>query len=216
MTPKQFVEELSNLKFENVFNPYADLCSVHDFARAPLLRRRVLRKILNRAVNSQIDALWVGRELGYRGGRRSGLALTDDVNLRRHGDRWDVATVSPTKGQQTKEQTATFVWQALSDIDNCVFLWNVFPLHPHNWDNSLSNRKFNSHERQVGEEVLVELLDMLNPKMLLSLGNDAGLAVSKLCGNRQHIQVRHPSHGGKSQFLREVRVVYSRPNSAKD
>ena len=81
MKPKEFVSSLRELRFENVFNPYSDRCTVHDVSDAPSRRTGVLLELLEAAAETEIDALWIGRDLGYRGGRRTGLALTDDVHL---------------------------------------------------------------------------------------------------------------------------------------
>ncbi|MCE0924104.1 hypothetical protein LU673_29495 [Pseudomonas alloputida] len=49
MTPTAFVNALSELKLDNVFNPYADTCPVHDRADAVASRRRNLRGYLKAA-----------------------------------------------------------------------------------------------------------------------------------------------------------------------
>ncbi len=77
MRPREFVSTLKELKFENVFNPYVDRCVVHDLDDAPSRRATALLSLLEAATATEVDALWIGRDLGHRGGRRTGLALTD-------------------------------------------------------------------------------------------------------------------------------------------
>src|SRR6266481_2070883 len=103
MRPIHFVEALAGLEFENTFNPYSNRCAVHDLDDAPRRRAGTLRAMLEAAAEVEIDSLWIGRDLGYRGGRRTGLALTDDVHMALHAQRWGVAMYRPTKGRAIAE-----------------------------------------------------------------------------------------------------------------
>ena len=124
MTPVEFVETVRALDFEDTFNPYSDRCAVHDHSNAPRRRADSLVAILKAASETEIDSLWIGRDLGYRGGRRTGLALTDDVHITAHAERWGVSIEKPTKGEVVAERTAAVVWSILKQIDAAVFLWN--------------------------------------------------------------------------------------------
>ena len=83
--------------------------------------------MLKAATHRDIDALWIGRDLGYRGGRRTGLALTDDVHLSIHATRWNVAVERRMTGSMVAERTAAVIWSMLALVAAPVFLWNVFP-----------------------------------------------------------------------------------------
>lgn len=198
------VSELAALKFENCFNPYADRCEVYDRPDAPNRRAKTLSSILERASASPIDAIWIGRDLGYRGGRRTGLALTDDVHVDRHAGRWGVAADCPTIGARVAERTAAVVWKVLDEIEERVFLWNVFPLHPHKKSNPFTNRQHNAKERSEGERILSLLIAMLRPKKLIAIGNDAFEAASGLSESVRLSRVRHPSYGGQAEFLQQM------------
>ena len=87
--------------------------------------------MLDAASAVEIDAMWIGRDLGHRGGRRTGLALTDDIRFASHTKRWGIEVDRPTQGTPVGERTASIVWEMLEQIDQNVFLWNVFPLHPY-------------------------------------------------------------------------------------
>ena len=209
MTPSEFVETLRRLDFESTFNPYSDHCSIYDHKDAPRRRCEALLSILKAAATSEIDSLWIGRDLGHRGGRRTGLALTDDVHLAAHAKRWGARIERSTKGDAMAERTAAVIWGVLVQIDVSVFLWNVFPLHPHEAENPFSNRAHNAYERRIGEDLLCRLIFLLKPRRLVPIGNNAASTARRLCANEEVIQVRHPSYGGQNKFLRQTHELYN-------
>lgn len=208
MKPKEFVSCIQELKFENVFNPYADRCTVHDVSDAPNRRAQALLELLEAAVETEVDAFWIGRDLGYRGGRRTGLALTDDVHLMVHATRWNVSIKRATTGTLVAERTAAVIWSMLSLVPAAVFLWNVFPFHPHDPNEPFSNRSHTSRERAVGEELLSQLIRMVRPCRLVAIGNDAAKTASKVTGGQDVIHVRHPSYGGQKDFVEQIQALY--------
>ncbi|EIK43215.1 hypothetical protein O59_004008 [Cellvibrio sp. BR] len=203
-----FVKELSSLAFENAFNPYSDRCDVYDLLDAPQKRRLLLKKMLVAASAVEIDAIWIGRDLGYRGGRRTGLALTDDVHLSHHAARWGIYVDKLTKGEAVPERTAAVIWSVLSQISSPVFLWNVFPLHPYEAGTPFSNRAHNSKERMAGEALLKLLIDFLKPKRIVAIGNDAEQTAMRVFRHEDIVKVRHPSYGGQSTFLSQMEKLY--------
>ncbi len=211
MGPVRFVEALRALDYRDTFNPYSNQCAVHDLEDAPRRRSQSLRSMLEVATTLEIDSIWIGRDLGYRGGRRTGLALTDDVHIHAHAERWGVTIERPTKGEVIAERTAAVLWRVLSQIEASVFLWNVFPLHPHESDDPFSNRPHNSRERRAGEELLNQLILLLKPCRLIAIGNDAGRAARRVTDRHEVIQVRHPSYGGQSVFSNQIRDLYDLP-----
>jgi hypothetical protein len=214
MGPKQFVAALSAQSFANAFNPYADRCAGHDKAEAPRMRARLLARMLEAAMRSELDSLWVGRDLGYRGGRRTGLALTDDVHLAAQAGRWGIVAARPTKGPPVAERTAAVVWGELQKLDDTIFLWNVFPFHPHAPDDPFSNRTHNALERAAGEAILSELIALLRPKRFVAIGNDAALSVARFAPQGKMLEVRHPSYGGQSEFRLGISRFYARTDDA--
>ncbi len=208
MKPAIFLESLRKLHFENAFNPYSDRCAVHDLEDAPRARSRMLLSLLEMAAEREVDSLWIGRDLGHRGGRRTGLAFTDDVNVQAHTERWGLTMQRPTKGEAVTERTAAVVWRVLSQVRASVFLWNVFPLHPHDPGSPFSNRSHNSRERRAGEEFLSQLVAFLRPSRLVAIGNDAAQTARRLFDQHRIIQVRHPSYGGQIRFLTQMNELY--------
>ncbi|WP_158816061.1 uracil-DNA glycosylase [Methylocapsa sp. S129] len=210
MNTAQFVTALTELHFPNVFNPYSQTCPSHDVSDAPAIRRRNLEIVLDAAIANDVDSIWVGRDLGYRGGRRTGLALTDEAHLSSHGAIFGCqAPLRATWGPAVSERTATVIWDTLTAVRRPVFLWNVFPLHPHEAGDPLSNRCHTRAERQACREIMEWLLTMLSPRRVVAIGRDAQAALSEM--NIPSTGVRHPSYGGQIEFISGIADLYNLP-----
>ena len=208
MQSRTFVEELSKFKGENVFNPYSDICETFDKCDADAIRMENLRKVIDSFSGDRIDAMWIGRDLGHRGGRRTGLALTDEAHLESASAMWQVQLEIATMGGLYKERTAANIWNFLNLIDESIFMWNVFPFHPHEPNSDLSNRSHTARERDAGLEILSELVGIVRPKKLIAIGNDAFSCAARLFKTRDVHKVRHPSYGGEKVFVRQMCELY--------
>ena len=206
-TPMSFVAAISQTRLPSVFNPYSDCCPAHDRPDAPQLRRRNLVRCLEAAVAARVDTIWIARDLGYRGGRRTGVPLTDEIHLGQAGAfLGGIALERATRGPVVAERTAAIVWSVLARISEPVVLWNIFPLHPHEADDPFSNRCHTRAERDVTWPLLSALIAMVQPRRIVAIGRDAGLA---LAGIEIPVQVlRHPSYGGQAEFITGVYEIY--------
>src|SRR5208282_1608832 len=185
-----FVDQIETLRFENTFNPYAETCDLCDRPNGAELRRQNLRRVLSAALENGVESVWIARDLGYRGGRRTGLALTDEVHLASYAKLLKSAPLHrATKGPAVGERTALIVWRMLLLINEPVFLWNVFPLHPHEPHDPLSNRTHNRAERSACRPFLLWVLQHLNPTKVVAIGRDAQGALNEL--GVETIAVRH-------------------------
>ena len=206
MTPSQFLSDLRALRFKHAFNPFADRCAVHDRAKAPQARAKILLALLVVAERRGTRALWLGRDFGWRGGRRTGLAFTDDAHFSEHLAGFGLKAQRPTRGPPLPERTAAVVWEALAGEEN-FFLWNVFPLHPHAPDAPFSNRAHRAAERAAGEALLSALVDLLRPELIVAVGGDAERAAARVAPGVERVAVRHPSYGGEAQFRAQVSAL---------
>jgi hypothetical protein len=207
MTPHQFLSALRATRFECAFNPFADRCAIHDRAEAPEIRARILLALLTAAERRGTRSLWLGRDFGWRGGRRSGLAFTDDLHFSEHLARFGVEAPRPTKGPPMTERTAAAVWGALRQMDETFFLWNVFPLHPHAPGAPFSNRAHSAAERAAGEAILSALVGLLRPARIIAVGRDAESAAARVAPGLERVALRHPSFGGEARFRAQIAAL---------
>jgi len=207
MTITSFVRELAAFESERVFNPYSQRCEIYDRHDAARIRRRNLKELMKSAIEGGASTIWVARDLGYRGGRRTGLALTDEAHLGSLAEVFEADKIQrATKGPLVAERTATIIWRMLARIEEPVMLWNVFPFHPHDLGDPMSNRCHTRAEREAAEPFLEALIEMLKPTKLVAIGRDAASALE---GSSIPIyQARHPSYGGQSEFIDQIETLY--------
>ncbi|MDL2397733.1 uracil-DNA glycosylase [Rhizobium mayense] len=206
-TAGDFVDVLATLGFDYAFNPYSEICSEFDLAHAPEIRRDNLLRVLYAALNQGVSSLWIARDLGYRGGRRTGLALTDELHLAAHAELMGTRPLKrATKGTPQGERTAKVIWSILESVRQPIFLWNVFPLHPYESNDRMSNRAHTRKEAESCRFLLDWLIDRLAPAQIIAIGRDAQLALSTL--DIDALAVRHPSYGGQTEFLASMRSYY--------
>lgn len=208
MNADSFVKELSKISIDGVFNPYKDVCEKYDHCESPLIRCLNLQRYLESATNPGVDSVWIGRDCGYRGGRRTGIALTDELNIEALDLRFGISGLAKaTIGQPVKERTASEVWKSMRNIDARVFLWNIFPFHPFEVGNPMSNRRHSAREFNECKEFLFCLLEWLQPNLIVAIGADAHRALHRL--DFQVSPVRHPSYGGHLEFASGIRQLYN-------
>jgi uracil-DNA glycosylase len=190
-----------------VFNPYAG----DDQTAAA--RRDNLALYLRRMAERRPRLLLVGEAPGYRGCRVTGVPFTSEAILLAEPSPFGLFGRSAgfragdEAGRPWREATATILWQTLAGLDALPLLWNAFPYHPHRPDAPDSNRPPTSRELALGREAVVELIDVYEIETVIAAGNKAAEALARwgIAARR----VRHPGHGGKEAFGRELAAAIS-------
>lgn len=204
---ENFIDRIAALKFPHCFNPYVDTCDIFDQRSAPEIRQKNLLRILKALSAAREVDLWVGRDLGYRGGRRTGLALTDEHSLALYATHLKLPALErSTNGPAMKERTAANIYRVLAGVDVPVLTWNVFPLHPHDPGKPMTNRQHSKAEAEVGFEFLQELCVLFPIRNVIAIGNDAASWTWRITS--RNFCVRHPSYGGQSIFLDQMAQIY--------
>ena len=93
------------------------------------------------------------------------------------------------------------MWEVLRERNRIPLLWNSFPFHPYNKGNPKSNRAPNASELKIGIKFLEDLYEIFFPSKVASIGRKGEKTLRIAFPNREIQYIRHPSHGGKSDFI---------------
>jgi uracil-DNA glycosylase len=99
------------------------------------------------------------------------------------------------------EQTATIIWNYLSECPAVPAFWNVFPFHTHKPGTPGSNRTPKTEETQVGCKILDRVVEILGPKRILAIGKTACNTLMQFKHSLLAGYIRHPANGGKAGFI---------------
>jgi hypothetical protein len=185
-----------------VFNPYVGS------SPAAAARRDNLALYLRRMAERQPRLLLVGEAPGYRGGRVTGVPFTSEAILLAEPSPFGLFGRSAgfragdEVGIHRREATATSLWETLVTLNVLPLLWNAFPYHPHRPGAPDSNRPPTRRELAMGRQILLELIAGLEIETVIAVGNVAAAALARW--GMATRRVRHPGHGGKETFAREL------------
>jgi len=146
----------------------------NQYAASAELRTRLADYLERR---SEAELLLVGEAAGYRGARVSGIPFTSERQL---------------TGSGPAEASATIVHRVLGELGltEHVLLWNVVPTHPHRPGEPLSNRR----PRAAEIDASLPFLELIaRDRRVIPVGRVAEEAIGTP-------GIRHPSHGGASDF----------------
>ncbi|MQW92270.1 hypothetical protein GFH30_03450 [Acinetobacter wanghuae] len=215
---KSIISDLSKKQFTNTFNPYKDICDLYDVHTANKIRLENLKLYLEYFSTLDSIDLWIGRDLGYKGGRRTGIPFTSENNINSLNSKLNLNLQIVSKEKNlSSEVSANTIWTMYEKLPKNIFFWNIFPFHPYEKDNQQSNRKYNRLEEEFGIYILTKLINSLNISRIICIGNDSFESIKKLDIPDHMIQhhVRHPSYGGVNIFKNKISEIYNLTDKAQ-
>ena len=197
-------ELLRAFQGEGAFNQYEECDPSLERPGGAEIRRRNLRCYLEAFAGASY--VLVGEAAGYAGCRFSGIPFTGEAQIvGPEALSWTLGRGlrQSSRDDPWRERSGQIVWEALGDRRDCV-LWNAFPWHPHG-DELLSNRRPKRAEMVACTEVLAHFVTLYTHAEVWAIGRVSEQKLHQLGIRARYI--RHPSHGGKSAFVRGVSAL---------
>lgn len=201
-----FIEALAaETVAEDAFNQYAH-GDPHN-----AIRRENLRRYLEQTAALRPRLLLVGEAPGYQGCRLTGIPFTSEHIMLNGVD--GVPLFGAERGYRKtgefervrKEPSGTIVWSTIASLGEVPLIWAAFPFHPHRAGNPWSNRAPRASELEVGQRFLADLIALFQPMVIVAVGNKADQSLTQM--GLTHHKVRHPSQGGKADFVAGLGAV---------
>lgn len=146
--------------------------------------------------------LLVGEAPGYKGCKLTGIPFSSGEIFQRFDHPFLQQLNQKIKIKDLSgENTATIVWEYLTNKEITPLFWNSFPFHPHEAHNPLTNRAPNSKEVQQGIGYLQAIAKIYQPNLIAGVGNKGSRCAKLAFPDRNIPTIRHPSFGGKHQFI---------------
>jgi uracil-DNA glycosylase len=189
-----------------LFNLYNSVNPQFDLPEAATIRRANLFSYLE-SLPERPPVLLVGEAPGWHGCRFTGVPFTSEAQLA-SGSLPFQGGYSSHSGTPHAEASATIFWRALKAHHLHFFVWSSVPFHPYKAGEPLSNRTPSRQELHSFLPVLSEVIRLLSPKLVLAVGRQAQQALKWL--DIQALPLRHPSHGGASEFRTGIEEAFRR------
>lgn len=222
-TIDSFLHDLATYQSPLVYNPWCDFDSRYDMDGAPDIRKTQLKTYLEKRLH-KAKILLIAEACGYQGGHFTGIAMTCERMILNAHPRVNALMVLGKEGERTSradspyitkptqkekgfnEPTDTVAWSACLDAglsEDEFLLWNIFPFHPHQKGNLLTNRTPTDDELAQGLTYTQKLLDLFHPTLLFAVGKKSEATLT--AAGYPIIGLRHPANGGATLFKEGLR-----------
>lgn len=196
---EKLLEKLASFPHsDTVGNPYVEKYAVDNL-------RHYFDYMLNQ---SGKRILLVGEAPGHRGCRITGIPFTSGRAFQEISHPLLIALKPKIYLPSVEtESTATIVWNYLAQKNTTPLFWNSFPFHPHHKEKINGNRPPTDAEVDFGSEILSELYQIYKPDSVAGVGHKGVAALKRIFPEQTFDYIRHPSNGGKSQFIEGMNGV---------
>lgn len=198
---EEFVEFLRTLDVED-FSTSENLYDGK--SKESEIRRHNLTVYLKMMKDINPGIMMIGEAPGYKGCRLTGVPFTSEKVLATNPFFCDQGfRFINEKDKLESEQSATIVWNELNALKEKPLIWNIFPFHPFGNKGVYSNRTPNSKELDLGRKILETILGLFPVNKIIAIGRkpESRLLIMGI----NHVYVRHPANGGKSEFVQGLK-----------
>ena len=146
--------------------------------------------------------LLVGEAPGYKGCKHTGIPFSSGSVFQeiKHPLIKQLRKKVVLK-QIESENTASIVWRYLCNCSVTPLFWNAFPFHPHPKNSPNLNRAPNQTEIKKGIPYLTHIQKIFRAEVIVGIGRSGTKAAQLAFPDLEIEYIRHPSHGGKSEFI---------------
>ncbi len=178
--------------------------------KASRLKRENLGLYLSLMKQLKPSAMLVAEAPGFNGAKHTGVPFSSERLLLDNSHPLfgvDKGFRTLTVDNLRSENSARMVWDEIGGYSSLPLIWNIFPFHPFRKGNEMSNRAPRKGEIEQGKTFIAELIDIFDIKRIGAVGRKAEVGLMEMKLEQQISYIRHPSYGGKEDFIRGVREL---------
>lgn len=209
-------------------NPYRDSLPGVEHPQAASIRQQNLQAYLEHFKHKPATLI-LGEAPGWRGCRFSGVAFTCEAQLTSgelpfrgkrssladplHGLDGNPGLKAHSLATGYREASAAIFWRCLLPYAQDFLVWNIFPFHPHQPGEPLTNRRPVISEGIAHIQFLEKVIERLQPVDILAVGRYSQAILWR--SSIPHHPIRHPSYGGARQFETQVLAHFEKSLSRR-